>query len=81
MKTTNKTPTAKLLGCYWDSLEVKRNSFWRIRVRCPFCGEVHLHGGGGDPAGPMMGDRRADCGGGNYDVGTEQWRNRTIITL
>lgn len=49
--------------------EVTRLTFegtgFHIKVRCPFCGADHHHGGG-THAVPIFGHRVADCGKGSY---------------
>lgn len=49
--------------------EVTRLTFegtgFHIKVRCPFCGADHGHGGGADIL-PAFGHRVADCGLGSY---------------
>jgi hypothetical protein len=42
------------------------DTFWRIRVLCPFCGKVHSHGGGDVTGKPTLGQRGAHCGRGEY---------------
>jgi hypothetical protein len=38
---------------------------FRIKVKCPFCGVPHYHGGGAEVL-PIFGHRVADCGRGGY---------------
>lgn len=38
---------------------------FRIKVKCPFCGAPHYHGGGAEIL-PIFGHRVADCGRGGY---------------
>jgi len=62
----NETETAKIASLKWH--KDGESSVWLVRVTCPFCGAVHKHGGGNNPAGPDLGHRVADCGRGGYDI-------------
>lgn len=39
---------------------LRRCGTWTFRVRCPWCGRMHGHGGGTGPL-PYFGHRTADC--------------------
>ena len=42
----------------WNATE----GFWQVTIPvCPYCGEKHLHGGGGDRKGPELGYRSPHC--------------------
>lgn len=54
--------------------EVKSLEFyegaWIVKVYCPFCGEVHTHGGG-DGKKAQLGPRSSHCwkgAGGDYEM-------------
>jgi hypothetical protein len=47
------------------SLELKANH-WAVKIRCPFCGSIHKHGGGNVSTAPTLGQRSAHCSSGEY---------------
>lgn len=62
-------PTAQAIGVGWHvcrAKSCKSNFHWVIRVRCPYCGGIHSHGGGAESTAPYSGHRAADCGKGGY---------------
>lgn len=52
-------------GHYRMSLE--RNHAGTVTVRCPYCRQKHVHGGG-EGNKPLAGPTVASCGGGSYEV-------------
>jgi len=42
------------------------NCYWRLKIKCPHCGEVHVHGGGVGSK-PSGGHRLAHCAKKNPD--------------
>jgi len=53
-------PTAEVIR-----LTYSEGGGFRIKVKCPFCGVPHYHGGGSEII-PIFGHRVADCGRGGY---------------
>ncbi len=37
-----------------------RTGVWTLRVRCPYCRAIHIHGGGNGDL-PFYGSRAGDC--------------------
>jgi hypothetical protein len=43
---------------------IQRNTqsqFWALYVQCPYCGDLHQHGGGSLAGPPDLGDRFSHC--------------------
>jgi len=41
-------------------VERAADGFWDLVIQCPYCGDLHRHGGGGD-ADPVLGQRLSHC--------------------
>ena len=46
----------------------KGKTAYSIKVACPFCKNMHLHGGGDVMGEITLGSRVAHCGKGEYDL-------------
>lgn len=44
---------------------MKFDNVWTVKVRCPYCGSIHKHGGGNSKK-PFLGHRSSHCARGEY---------------
>ena len=48
--------------------KVDKGEYRSFEVWCPFCGRIHVHGGGAVSSPPVYGLRKAHCGKGSYTI-------------
>ena len=60
--------TGKFHNIIPESIKISKSNIYKITVKCPFCKNLHKHGGGEIAEKPHLGHRIADCGKGSYNI-------------
>lgn len=58
----------RIINIIPKTIKISKSNIFKITVKCPFCKEIHKHGGGEIAEKPLLGQRVADCGRGVYNL-------------